>query len=213
MANVLLVSEGKLKAFTNINKNVDIDAIRAELSVAQDLHLQPLLGTKFYKHLLNQVSSTGNTFNADELVLVNAYISPFLINVSYFEMIPHLHVRTMNVGLVAPAGVDGGKQGVDMETMKYLRNIQKQRSEFYKQRLQDYLITGEGQNKFPDYLNYSTIDGMIPDKSSKYNSPIVLNHTTRYGYSKRGYPGRGGFGNLPSYSEIESSNPPCYDCY
>ena len=211
MANVLLVSEGKLKSFTNINKNVDIDAIRAELSVAQDLHLQPLLGTKFYKHLLAQVSPTGNTFNADELELVNEYISPFLINVSYFEMIPHLHYRTMNRGIVE--GVMESATSVDAETMKYLRGIQKQRSEFYKQRLQDYLITGEGQNKFPDYLNYSTINGMIPDKSSKYNSPIVLNHTTRYGYAKRGYPGGGGIGNLQSYSEIERSNPPCYDCY
>jgi len=209
MANVLLVSEGKLKAFTNINKNVDIDAIRAELSVAQDLHLQPLLGTKFYKHLLSQVSSTGNTFNSDELELVNEYISPFLINVSYFEMIPHLHYRTMNRGIVE--GQMESATSVDAETMKYLRGIQKQRSEFYKQRLQDYLITGEGQNKFPDYLSYSTLDGMIPDKSSKYNSPIVLNHTTRYGYAKRGYPG--GMNNLKSYSEIESSNPPCYDCY
>ena len=209
MANVLLVSEGKLKAFTNINKNVDIDAIRAELSVAQDLHLQPLLGTKFYKHLLAQVSSTGNTFNSDELELVNEYISPFLINVSYFEMIPHLHYRTMNRGIVE--GQMESATSVDAETMKYLRNIQKQRSEFYKQRLQDYLITGEGQNKFPDYLSYSTLDGMVPDKSSKYNSPIVLNHTTRYGYSKRGYPG--GMGNLKSYSEIEASNPDCYDCY
>lgn len=205
MANVLLVSEGKLKAFTNINKNVDIDAIRAELSVAQDLHLQPLLGTKFYKHLLAQVSSTGNTFNSDELELVNDYISPFLINVSYFEMIPHLHFRTMNRGIVE--GQMESATSVDAETMKYLRGIQKQRSEFYKQRLQDYLITGEGQNKFPDYLSYSTLDGMIPDKSSKYNSPIVLNHTTRYGYSKRA------LGNLQSYSEIERSNPPCYDCY
>jgi len=209
MANVLLVSEGKLKAFTNINKNVDIDAIRAELSVAQDLHLQPLLGTKFYKHLLSQVSSTGNTFNSDELELVNEYISPFLINVSYFEMIPHLHYRTMNRGIVE--GQMESATSVDAETMKYLRGIQKQRSEFYKQRLQDYLITGEGQNKFPDYLSYSTLDGMVPDKSSKYNSPIVLNHTSRYGYSKRGYPG--GMNNLKSYSEIESSNPPCYDCY
>jgi hypothetical protein len=209
MANVLLVSEGKLKSFTNINKNVDIDAIRAELSVAQDLHLQPLLGTKFYKHLLSQVSSTGNTFNSDELELVNEYISPFLINVSYFEMIPHLHYRTMNRGIVE--GQMESATSVDAETMKYLRGIQKQRSEFYKQRLQDYLITGEGQNKFPDYLNYSTLSGMVPDKSSKYNSPIVLNHTTRYGYSKRGYPG--GMNNLKSYSEIESSNPPCYDCY
>lgn len=205
MANVLLVSEGKLKSFTNINKNVDIDAIRAELSVAQDLHLQPLLGTKFYKHLLSQVTSTGSTFNNDEIELVNEYISPFLINVSYFEMIPHLHYRTMNRGIVE--GQMESATSVDAETMKYLRNIQKQRSEFYKQRMQDYLITGEGQNKFPDYLSYSTTDGMIPDKSSKYNSPIVLNHTTRYGYSKQR------LNSVNSYSEIERSNPPCSDCY
>ncbi len=205
MANVLLVSEGKLKSFTNINKNVDIDAIRAELGVSQDLHLQPLLGTKFYKHLLSQVSATGNTFNNDELELVNEYISPFLINVSYFEMIPHLHYRTMNRSIVE--GQMESATSVDAETMKYLRGIQKQRAEFYKQRLQDYLITGEGQNKFPDYLSYSTMDGMIPDKSSKYNSPIVLNHTTRYGYSKQA------LRNYPSYSEIENSNPPCHDCY
>ena len=52
MANVLLVSENKIKAFTNLNKNVDIDAIRAEISIASDIHLQPLLGTRFYNHLL-----------------------------------------------------------------------------------------------------------------------------------------------------------------
>jgi len=183
MANVLLVSENKIKNFSTINRNVDIDAIRAEISIAQDIHLQNILGTKFYDHLLSQVSSTGNTFNSDELTLVNDYISPFLIQVAYFEMIPHLHVRTMNVGLVAPAGLEGGRQGVDMETMKYLRTIQKQRADFYKQRLQDYLITGKGQNKYPQYLNYTNEDGMIPDKSDKYNSPIFLNHTTRYGYS------------------------------
>ena len=135
MANVLLVSENKIKAFTNINKNVDIDAIRAEISLAQDIHLQNILGTKFYDHLLNQVSSTGNTFNANELTLVNDYIAPFLIQVAYFEMIPHLHYRSMNIGIVAPAGLEGGRQGVDMETMKYLRTIQKQRADFYKQRL------------------------------------------------------------------------------
>jgi hypothetical protein len=205
MANVLLVSEKKLKSFTNINKNVDIDAIRAEIGIAQDLHLQPLIGTRFYTHLLNQVSLTGNTFNSDELELVDDYIAPFLIQVSYFEMIPHLHYRTMNRGIVQ--GEMESATSVDIETMKYLRSIQKQRSDFYKMRLQDYLITGKGQNKFPDYLTYSTIDGMIPDKSAKYNNPIVLNNTTRYGWSKQR------LNNLNSYSEIERSNPPCHDCY
>lgn len=207
MANVLLISENKIKAFTNINKNVDIDAIRAEIGIAQDIHLQTLLGTKFYDHLLDQVSATGNTFSADELTLVNDFISPYLIQTAYFEMIPHLHYRTMNRAIVE--GDMESARAVDMETMKYLRTVQKQRADFYKQRLQDYLITGKGQNKFPDYLNFSTLDGMIPDKSDKYNSPIYLNHTTRYGYSKQRIMNSG----MKSYSEIESSNPPCQDCY
>jgi len=208
MANKLLISENKLKAFTNVNKNVDIDAIRAEIGIAQDIHLQPLLGTKFYDHLLDQISVTGNTFNSDELTLVNDYISNFLIQVAYFEMIPHLHYRTMNVGIVEPGGLEGGRNGVDMETMKYLRTIQGQRADFYKMRLQDYLITGRGQNLFPDYNTYSTIDGMIPDKSSKYNSPIFLNHTTRYGYSKQQL-GR----SIPTWSEMDHYDPPCADCH
>jgi hypothetical protein len=209
MANVLLISENKIKAFTNINKNVDVQAIRAEIGIAQDIHLQNLLGTRFYNHLLSQVNATGNTFNNNELTLVNDYISPYLIQTAYFEMIPHLHLRTMNVGIVEPGGLEGGRNGVDIETMKYLRGIQKQRSDFYQQRLQDYLLTGLGQNLFPDYLTQTTTDGMLADRASKYNSPIVLNTTTRTGYGKRRLLNSG----IKSYSEIESSNPACQDCY
>lgn len=206
MANKLLISENKLKAFTNINKNVDIDAIRAEIGIAQDIHLQPLLGTKFYDHLLDQISATGNTLNADEITLVNEYISPFLIQMSYYEMIPHLHYRTMNRAIVQ--GEMESATAVDTETMKYLRTIQKQRADFYKMRLQDYLITGKGQNLFPDYNTYSTYDGMTPEKGSKYNSPIYLNHTTRYGYSKQQL-GR----SISMWSEMDHYDPPCADCH
>jgi len=207
---VLLISETKLKQFTNINKNVDMDVLRAEVQITQDTELQPLLGTPFYQHLLDQVSSTGNTFNANELTLVNDYIAPYLIQASYFRAIPHLHFRVMNRSIVE--GQMESASPVDLETMKYLRSIQKQTADFYKMRLQDWLITGRGQNLFPQYLSSSTIDGMIPDKAAKYNNPIVLNHTSRYGYAYRSG-GNNMFGNLPSYSEIESSNPPCYDCY
>lgn len=206
MAKKLLISEVKLKAFTNINKSVDMDVIRAEIGIAQDIHLQNLLGTKFYKHLLDQITVTGNTFNADELELVNDYIADYLIQTAYFEMIPQLQYRTMNRGIVE--GQMESATSVDIETMKYLRGIQKQRSDFYQQRLQDYLITGHGQNKFPQYLATNTIDGMIPDRAAKYNSPITLFNTTRTGYSRERIKRT-----MPSYSEIESSSPPCYDCY
>jgi len=209
MATKLLVSENKIKSFSNINRNYDIDAIRAELAVGQDIHLMPILGAKFYYHLLDQINLTGNTFNADELTLINDFIAPYLIQVCYFEMLPHIHVRTMNVGLVEPSGLEGGRTGTDIETMKYLRNIQKQRADFYKQRLQDYLITGRGQGKFPQYDQYATIDGITPMKNEKYNSPIYLNHTTRYGISNRRYL----YNNyIPVYSEFDRLNPPCDGC-
>lgn len=204
---VLLISEVKLKNFTNINKNVDMDVLKAEVQIAQDIDLQTILGTKFYNHLLDQVTATGNTFNADELTLVNQYIQPYLIQTAYFNAIPHLMYRTMNNGITQ--GTMENATSVDIETMKYLRNIQKQRADFYMTRLMDYLLIGKGQNKFPDYITQSTIDGMIPDRSQKYFNGIVLNHTTRKGYNKNDMSING----IPMYSELEHENPPCSDCY
>ena len=204
---VLLISETKLKAFTNINKNVDMDVLKAEVQIAQDIDLQTILGTKFYNHLLSQVSATGNTFNSDETTLVNDYIQPFLIQQAYFQAIPSLMYRSMNRGIVE--GMMENATSVDIETMKYLRSLQKSRADFYMTRLQDYLLIGRGQNKFPDYNTQSTIDGMIPDRTQKYNNGIFLKHTTRKGYSTRDIENRG----LRVYSELEHENPPCQDCY
>jgi len=202
MANVLLISETKLKSFTNINKNVDMDLLKAEIKVAQDIDLQTALGTKFYNHLCNQVTSSGNTFNANELTLVNDYIAPFLIHAAYHTAIPHIHYRTMNRGIME--GEAESARGVDIETLKYLRNVQRQRADFYQQRMLDWLMTGAGQNLFPDWNNTSSYDGMVPDKTAKYNAGIVLNHTTRKGYGYKNL-------NLPSYSEIDKSDGPCCD--
>ena len=204
---VLLISEVKLKNFTNINKNVDMDVLKAEIQVAQDIDLQTLLGTKFYNHLLSQVSSTGNTFNPEETTLVNDYIQPFLIQTAYFNAIPQIMYRTMNRGIVQ--GTMESAESINIETMKYLRSIQKQRADFYMTRLLDYLLIGRGQNQFPDYISQSTIDGMIPDRKQKYMNGIYLRHTTRKGYNDRVKYIDGN----PAYSELAHENPSCQDCY
>jgi len=206
---VLLISEIKLKNFTNINKNVDMDVLKAEIQLAQDIDLQTILGTKFYNHLLSQVSSTGNTFNAEELILVESYIQPFLIQQAYFQAMPAIQYRSMNRSIVQ--GEMESATAIDIETFKYLRNIQKSRADFYMTRLMDYLLIGKGQNKFPDYVTQSTIDGMIPDRSQKYNPGIFLKYTTRKGYSRRQmWLNNGG---IPMYSELAHENPPCSDCW
>ena len=204
---VLLISEVKLKNFTNINKNVDMDVLKAEIQIAQDIDLQTILGTKFYNHLLDQVSSTGNTFNAEETTLVNDYIQPYLIQTAYFNAIPQIMYRTMNRGIVQ--GTMESAESINIETMKYLRSIQKQRADFYMTRLLDYLLIGRGQNQFPDYITQSTIDGMIPDRKQKYMNGIYLRHTTRKGYNDRVKTIDGN----PAYSELAHENPPCQDCY
>jgi hypothetical protein len=213
---VLLISEVKLKNFTNINKNVDIDVLKSEVQVAQDIDLQTILGAKFYHHLLAQVNATGNTFNADELTLVNDYIQPYLIQTAYFNAIPHIMYRTMNRGIVE--GTMENAQSVDIGTMKYLRSLQKQRADWYAQRLLDYLLTGKGQNKFPDYLNASTIDGIVPDRVQKYNNGIFLANSTRKGWSAKqitnlnggGSSSQGGF---QAYSEYAENWWNCPDCF
>jgi len=204
---VLLISETKLKNFTNINRNVDMDVLKAEIQIAQDIDLQTILGTLFYDHLLNQVTSTGNTFNADEKKLVDEYIQPFLIQQAYFTAMPAIQFRVMNRSIVE--GQMENAVPAEIETFKYLRNIQKSRSDFYMTRLMDYLLIGYGQNQFPQYNTQSTKDGMIPDRTQKYMPGIVLRRTTRKGYNYNDI----GLNGTPMYSELAHENPPCQDCY
>lgn len=204
---VLLISEVKLKNFTNINKNVDMDVLKAEVQIAQDIDLQTLLGSKFYHELLSKVSATGNTFNADELVLVNEYIQPYLIQTAYFNALPGLMYRTLNRGIQEGNNEFGSP--VEIETFKYLRSIQKQRADFYSQRLLDFLLTGRGQNKYPSYNNASTIDGMVPDRVQKYNNGIFLRDSTRKGWSAKNIAQNG----MRPYSEQAENWWNCPDCF
>ena len=204
---VILVSETKIKAFTNINKNVQIDLLKAEILIAQQIDLQTLLGTLFYDHLLSQVNATGNTFNAQEKTLVDEYIQNFLIQQAYFQAMPSLQFRPMDRGIVT--GQMENATSIDIETFKYLRSIQKQRADFYMTRLQDYLLIGKGQNQFPQYTTQSTKDGMIPNRRAKYMNGIYLKNTTRKGYSRD----ESNINGVRGWSELAHENPPCQDCY
>jgi len=204
---VLLISEVKLKSYTNINKNVDMDVLKAEIQIAQDIDLQTILGTKFYKQLLAQVLADGtNTFNADELVLVNEYIQPYLVQTAYFNAMPQIMYRTVNRGI--QQGNSESASTVEPEVFKYLRSIQKQRADFYSQRLIDFLLLGRGQNKYPAYLNTSTLDGMIPDRNQKYNNGIFLRHVTRKGWNMQDISNH-----MPVYSEQANAWFNCPDCF
>lgn len=204
--NVLLISEGKLKNFTSINKNVDVNLLRSEVYHSQEIDLQTLLGTKFYTTLLSRVSATGNTFTVDEKYFVDNYISDYLIQSAFYNALPSIHLKVKNVGVVE--GISDNGSAVDLTTLQYLRNIQKQRRDFYAQRILDYLNIGDGVGKFPEYINYNSKDGMYPDKNQAYNQGIFLNKVTRKGYAYKNL-----MKQVPVYSESRMANPDCPECW
>jgi len=57
MTNTFIISEAKIRQFTTLNDNVDTSLIKNGIRVAQDVHLQRIIGTKLYKSLLSQIDA------------------------------------------------------------------------------------------------------------------------------------------------------------
>ena len=158
----LLVSAQKIKAFTEINENVDEALLLSNIQIAEDVGLQTILGSKFYNHIKS--SAQGNTLTGPETTLLQNYIQPYLIQRAYYECIPAIYMRVMNKSIV----VGNTEQGSPISSgdMKYLRNIARDRYEFYSQRLMDYLK--DNSNDFPIYFSYSSNEGMKPSKENYF---------------------------------------------
>ena len=75
--NIYLISEETLKSESYINDNLDPAMILPSIQTAQDMHLQPLIGTKLYKTLMEMVKD--NNIEGYYKVLMDEYIRPFLI--------------------------------------------------------------------------------------------------------------------------------------
>ena len=174
MMGVLLVSANKIKAFTNINDNVDEALLLSNIQVATDIGLQTLLGTKFLNHILT--ASQNNTLTAAETTLVQDYIQPYLIHRAYWESIPQIWSRVMNKSII----VGNTEQGtaVSAGDMKYLRNATQDRYEFYAQRLMDYIKNNP--NDYPQYWAYSSTDGMPPVRENYFGGIHITNAMPRH---------------------------------
>lgn len=186
MATVLLVSETKLKAFSTVHQNVDVELLTPMIRIAQDLHLQNLLGTKFLNEIYEQVKTSSLTAINKELI--DEWISPYLIWSAVFEATPEIFMRMMNKTIVV-GDTEQGK-AITIKEMAYLRDIYQSRFNFYAQRLQDQL-RNYPQN-YPSYYSYSSKDGMQP-KRETYFSNIHFPPGNRY-------PPRGGLKRtIPTY--------------
>ena len=130
MANVLLVSETKLKSFSSIHQNVDTALLANNIKIAQDLHLQNLIGTRFISELYEQVRT--NTLSTINKNLIDDFIAQYLVHAAIFEATPEIFMRQMNKTITI-GDTEQGK-AISVKEMAYLRDLYQSRFNFYSQR-------------------------------------------------------------------------------
>ena len=164
--NVLLLSENKLKNFTDIDPNVNAATLLPFVQVVQTT-LEYIIGAKYYKSLLAQVEAgtiSGNTTDFNFLVY---FCQPMLIWAAYSEALPSIFMRIKNNGIV-----NGSPSTVTVNEMNYMQKRADDRAQFFEERMKQEIIFNS--NLYPLCYNYTSNQGLFPHLGKQYFSGIHI---------------------------------------
>lgn len=164
---VIFVSEEKIKAFTQMHENVQTQDIVPSILQAQDIYLQPMLGTKFYTALKAKILA--NTLTPDETTLVADYIAPYIVNWGFAMAIPFLKYKIVDKGILS--GTSETASQTTLDEVQFLIAKVENTAQFYGQRMREFLFDHPGM--FVDYENPG-VNGMLPDRTSPYFSGLTV---------------------------------------
>jgi hypothetical protein len=165
--NVLLVSENKLKNFTDIDPNVTSSVLLPFISVVQQTKLEYIIGAKYYKSLLYQVSGGTINSNPTDNNFLQYFVQPMLIWAAYAEALPSIFMRIKNNGIVT-----GAENTITISEMNYMQKRGDDRSQFFEQRMIDEIIFNS--NLYPLCFNYTSNEGLFPHLGKQYFSGVHL---------------------------------------
>jgi len=176
MTTTFIISEEKLRFFTDLNDSVDTSLLKNAVREAQDIMLQRIIGTKLYNKILSDIDA--NTLTGAYKTLVDDYIQDFLLYASYYEALEAIYIRPRNNGLLKPTGGENSIE-VDRSLFNVKRQNTENKMEFYADKLAAYLA--EEQGLFPELNTNNKLYEQYPDYGSQYRSPIVFGRNARVG--------------------------------
>ena len=175
-----MISEAKLKAFTDINNNLDVDLIKSTIREAQIIHITRLLGSRLYNRIVDDINN--DTLTGNYKTLVDNYVQDALIYWSYYESLESIYLRPRNGGLLIPQGGENNLPA-DLQVYEKKRQSVKNKAEYFSERLVDYLCFNN--NLFPEY-GQETNDDIYPDAGTQFKSPFVFRQGVREDIEKMG---------------------------
>ena len=170
--NVLLISEQRLKDNTPINESVDSSELRFSIQMAQNIFVQETLGTNLYNYMLDLVLTDGilDPINIDYKILLDQFISPMLIQYSYYIALDNFWVKFVNVGLQQMRSEQGTP--LDIRGLTYLKNNARDNAQFLDNLLRRHLVFNNW--KYPQYTLTTNNGQLIPEFGGAFKSSITL---------------------------------------
>ena len=166
MAKALLISRNDVVKFTSVNGNVDVDKFIQYVSIAQDIPIQGMLGTKLLEKI--QAEIIAGTLADPYLSLLVTYIKPALIHASMLEYLPFAAITIGNQG-VYKKGAENSET-VSKDEIDYLVERERKTYDHYKERFIDYIC--QNSTLFPEY-NANTGSDMYPNTYNNFTGWVL----------------------------------------
>lgn len=166
--NIIFISEQLFKERTGASSQIDGRQIVPMIKIAQDMHIQPALGSRLYKRLQDGIEA--NNLLATETTLLDDYITDALIWFTMASLPMSIGFQLFAKGFLQKTGEES--VAPDRADLELIEQKYTSIAEFYKTRLIRYLQ--ENENSYPEYLNYTNaIDTVVPEVNG-YTCPIFL---------------------------------------
>ena len=161
MATALLITRDDVVRYTNVNGNVDVDKFIQFVLIAQDIHIQSMLGTKLLEKI--QADIIAGSLANPYLSLLTTYIKPCLIHFAMVEYLPYAAYTVANKG-VYKHGAENSET-VSKDEVDFMIEKQRQTAMHYKERFVDYICNNS--SLFPEYSDNDAED-MFPNSDTNF---------------------------------------------
>jgi hypothetical protein len=167
MAEALFITPKDLKEFTQLSGNMDEDKILQYIKIAQDTHVENLLGTDLKEALQDGI--TNSNLTGDETALLNNYVKDLTIHWAMVELLSFAAYTIGNKGIYKHFSENS--ETVTKEELDALIERHRARAEVYSDRFYRYMC--HNSELFPEY-NSNTNEDISPIQPRPYPGGWML---------------------------------------
>jgi hypothetical protein len=160
---VLLINKGTIAKYTPLGGNVDTDYYFYLVKDSQEIHIEPILGTKLYEKL--QEDFKNDTLTGLYETLVDKFITPILIHMTFSEYVPIAGLNVKNGGIFKH--LPENAEPINQEERNSLGKNSRAKADVYIERLNRFLC--DKGSEIPEYTQAQDEDyDEKPQRSDGY---------------------------------------------